>query len=161
MSTAHLSCAPADVDASLQEAEQLCRRKGGRMTPLRRQVLKLLLEAAGPSKAYDLLDKLDKEGAAKPPSVYRSLDFLLEMGLAHRIESLNAFVPCGHWGHGHAAVFLICLKCGSAGELHPDASLAALTREIEGVGFESERMMIEVRGVCAECRAKRAARGRA
>ena len=72
----------------------------------------------GPSKAYDLLEHLGDDGAAKPPSVYRSLDFLLEMGLAHKIESLNAYVACGHWKHGHAAVFLICDKCGMAGELH-------------------------------------------
>ncbi|MEZ5938023.1 MAG: transcriptional repressor [Hyphomonadaceae bacterium] len=151
MTDAHLACAPEGVDDSLSQAEALCLKKGGRLTPLRRRVLKLLLESDGPAKAYDLIGQLGDDGAAKPPSVYRSLDFLLEMGLAHRIESLNAFVPCGHWGHGHAAVFLICQKCGSAGELHADASVKSLEKEVAAVNFRMRSAVIEVRGLCANC----------
>src|SRR5579871_4177365 len=103
MNAPHLACSPETVAESLKQAEKLIEQRGGRLTPLRRKVLTLLLESHGPAKAYDLLQQLGDDGAAKPPSVYRSLDFLLEMGLAHRIESLNAFIACGHWDHGHAA----------------------------------------------------------
>ncbi len=151
MSSAHLACAPENIEESLNQAESLCIERGGRLTPLRRKVLMLLLEAEEPAKAYDLLDKLGSTGAAKPPSVYRSLEFLLEMGLAHRIESLNAFVACGHWDHGHAAVFLICEKCGSAGELHPDSGLSKLKSEIANVGFQMRSAIVEIRGLCAKC----------
>lgn len=153
MTTAHLACAPKNLDESLREAEALCVARGGRLTPLRRKVLTLLLESPEPAKAYDLLEKIGTSGAAKPPSVYRSLEFLLEMGLAHRIESLNAFVACGHWDHGHAAVFLICETCGSAGELHPDEALTTLKREITAVGFQMRSAVIEIRGQCASCSA--------
>src|SRR5689334_23256817 len=131
MSQPHLACAPEGVAESLREAEKLCEQRGGRLTPLRRKVLQLPLESEGAAKAYDLLEHLGEDRAAKPPSVYRSLDFLLDMGLAHRIESLNAFVACGHWKHGHAAVFLICDKCGTAGELHAHDSVKKLTQEVE------------------------------
>ncbi len=151
MSHAHLACAPVAVADSLREAETLCEQRGGKLTPLRKKVLTLLLESEGPAKAYDLLGQLGDDGAAKPPSVYRSLDFLLEMGLAHRIESLNAFVACGHWKHGHAAVFLICDSCGSAGELHAGDSIRKLTQEVEGVKFKMRSAVIEVRGLCADC----------
>ncbi|MDZ4761305.1 MAG: transcriptional repressor [Alphaproteobacteria bacterium] len=151
MSSPHLACAPVSVSDSLREAEALCEQRGGRLTPLRRRVLTLLLESGGPAKAYDLLEHLGTDGAAKPPSVYRSLDFLLEMGLAHRIESLNAFVACGHWDHGHAAVFLICDGCGSAGEMHAGDSVRKLASEIEGVNFKMRSAVIEVRGLCADC----------
>jgi Fur family zinc uptake transcriptional regulator len=114
-------------------------------------VLKLLLESEAPAKAYDLLGQLGDEGSAKPPSVYRSLDFLLGMGLAHRIESLNAFVACGHWKHGHAAVFLICDSCGSAGEMHAGDSVKKLSAEVEGVKFKMRSAVIEVRGLCEDC----------
>lgn len=154
MSSSHLACAPETVAESLREAETLCEQRGGKLTPLRRKVLKLLLESHGPSKAYDLLEKLgDDDGAAKPPTVYRSLDFLLEMGLAHRIESLNAFVACGHWKHGHAAVFLICDSCGSAGELHAADSVKKLAAEVDSVKFKMRNAVIEVRGLCADCAA--------
>lgn len=147
----HLACAPETVADSLKQAEALCEQRGGKLTPLRRKVLTLLLESDGPAKAYDLLDQMGENGAAKPPSVYRSLDFLLEMGLAHRIESLNAFVPCGHWDHGHAAVFLICQNCGSAGEMHAGDSVKKLGNEVAEVGFKMRSAVIEIRGLCADC----------
>ena len=151
MSHSHLACAPDNLADSLREAETLCEQRGGKLTPLRKKVLTLLLESDGPAKAYDLLQQLGDDGAAKPPTVYRSLDFLLEMGLAHRIESLNAFVACGHWKHGHAAVFLICDKCGSAGELHAGDSVKKLTQEVEATKFKMRGAVIEVRGLCPDC----------
>ena len=151
MSAPHLACAPDNVAESLTQAEKLCAQRGGKLTPLRRQVLTLLLESQGPAKAYDLLAKLADDGSAKPPSVYRSLDFLLEMGLAHRIESLNAFVACGHWNHGHAAVFLICDRCGSADELHAHDSVKKLASEVAAVDFRMRAAVIEVRGACKRC----------
>lgn len=151
---AHLACAPEVLSDSLKEAEALCEARGGRLTPLRKKVLTLLLESEGPAKAYDLLEQMgDEDGAAKPPSVYRSLDFLLEMGLAHKIESLNAFVACGHWKHGHAAVFLICDKCGTAGELHAGDSVKKLGQEVESVKFRMRSAVIEIRGLCKDCAA--------
>lgn len=153
MAHAHLACAPIAVSDSLKEAETLCEERGGKLTPLRRKVLTLLLEAGGPAKAYDLLEHIGEDGAAKPPSVYRSLDFLLEMGLAHKIESLNAYVACGHWKHGHAAVFLICDKCGTAGELHANDSVKKLTQEVESVNFRLRSAVIEIHGTCAACAA--------
>ncbi len=157
MSHSHLACAPHELEHSLIEAEALCESRGGKLTPLRKKVLTLLLASPAPAKAYDLLDQLGKDGSAKPPSVYRSLDFLLEMGLAHRVESLNAFVACGHWGHGHAAVFLICETCGAAGELHADDSVARLAKEVANAGFTMRNAIIEVRGKCAACTAEAAA----
>jgi len=151
MTNPHLSCTPATLAASLRQAEIICEQRGGRLTPIRRKVLSLLLEAPGPAKAYDLLQQLDGDGAPKPPTVYRSLDFLQEMGLAHRIETLNAFVACGHWKHSHAAIFLICEGCGSAGELHAGNSVKKLQQEVEGVRFQMKNATIEVRGLCEAC----------
>ena len=151
MTASHLACAPTNIEDSLREAETLCERRGGRLTPLRRKVLTLLLESHGPAKAYDLLSHLGDDGAAKPPSVYRSLEFLLEMGLAHKIESLNAFIACGHWGHGHAAVFLICDQCGSTSELHAEKIMETLSREVSGTRFRMRSAVMEARGVCASC----------
>ena len=83
---ANTPCSPQDVDAFLNEAETLVARRGQRMTRIRRKVLRLLLESHAPAKAYDLLGNLDGEGSAKPPTIYRALDFLQETGLAHKID---------------------------------------------------------------------------
>ena len=93
----------------LAEAEASCRLRGGRLTPGRRLVLEFLLDAARPLTAYEVMDKLRLAGApSTPASAYRSLEFLMEQGLAHRLETTRAYVACGHPEHPHAGQFLIC-----------------------------------------------------
>src|SRR4029078_11340437 len=83
-----------------------------------RQVLEALLASHRPLGAYELIDRLEVRGARRAPiTVYRSLDFLREQELVHRIESQNAFIACVHAHETHEpVVFLICEKCGTVGE---------------------------------------------
>ena len=150
---ANKPCSPKEADAFLAQAETMVRDKGQKLTPIRSKVLRLLLESSEPAKAYDLLANLDGLGAAKPPTIYRALDFLQDMGLAHKIESLNAYVACGHLDHPHSAVFLICDKCGGAEELHADQTGRTLTAEANDAGFMIRNAVIEVRGLCRNCSA--------
>ena len=88
----------------LERAEALCQTRGVQLTPLRRDVLRLVLESEAPIGAYALLDQLKASRAkAAPPTVYRALDFLLEQGLIHRLERLNAFMGCNEALEGHGA----------------------------------------------------------
>ena len=146
-------CSPGDTEAFLTLAGGIAEARGERMTRIRRKVLQLLIESPGPAKAYDLLGRLDGEGSPKPPTVYRALDFLKELGLAHKIESLNAFVACGHASHRHTAIFLICQTCGRAEELHSHAIVPTLKAEAEGVGFSLSHAVIEAHGTCRACAA--------
>ncbi|NQY98373.1 MAG: transcriptional repressor [Henriciella sp.] len=151
LTSANTPCSPQDADAFLAEAEAMVAQRGQKLTPIRRKVLQLLLESAEPAKAYNLLENLDGEGAAKPPTVYRALDFLQSMGLAHKIESLNAYVACGHANHAHSAVFIICDICGGAEELHAVSTNSALTEETEAAGFTVHNAVIEAHGICRNC----------
>ena len=68
----------------LAHAEKLCAQRGVRLTPQRLEVLRLMSLQQGAISAYDLLDLLrEKEPQAKPPTVYRALEFLLEQGFVH------------------------------------------------------------------------------
>lgn len=150
-SHANTPCSPQDAETFLAEAERLVAEKGQKLTKIRRKVLRLLLESDEPAKAYDLLANLDGEGSAKPPTVYRALDFLQEMGLAHKIESLNAYVACGHASHAHSAVFMICNACGSAEEIHAVETSQAIADETLAAGFKISNAVIEARGICRKC----------
>jgi Fur family transcriptional regulator, zinc uptake regulator len=150
------------TEAALARAAAACGQRGAKLTDLRRDVLGLVLEAPGPTGAYELLAQLRaRRGAAQPPTVYRALDFLLEQGLIHRIERLAAFVGCldehAHdGGHNHAAQFLICRGCGKVIEIE-DAGLAAALAEAAGkAGFSIGRATIEAEGFCAACARPRA-----
>lgn len=133
------------------EAERRCAAAGESLTPLRRRVLTLLLDSGAPAKAYDLLPLLDADKQAKPPTIYRALDFLVRMGLAHRIESLNAFVACDVGACARSTVFFICEKCGAAGEFDAGHALVDLTEAARRDGFAISRTMIEASGLCAQC----------
>jgi hypothetical protein len=63
--------------------------------------------------AYEILDAVRDKGITAPPTVYRALNRLVEEGLAHRVESINAYVACAHSHHSDGAVvFAICDNCG-------------------------------------------------
>lgn len=142
------------LDTALAKAENACRERGLRLTPLRRRVLELVWGSHEPVKAYDLLDCLRQgsRSAAAPPTVYRALEFLQQEGFVHRIESLNAYVGCGEPGHADAAQFLLCRGCGEVAELD-DAEILGLIRERAGaLGFVVDGQTIELRGCCSRCR---------
>jgi Fur family zinc uptake transcriptional regulator len=147
------------LDERLDAAAVLCAGNGAQLTALRRSVLALILQAEGPLTAYQLLDQLKAvRKSAVPPTVYRALEFLIENRLVHRIERLNAFVPCSEaHEHGadqaqHAVQFLICGKCGSVAEIEDDAVTAALKLAAEKQGFYPGNAIVEIDGVCALCR---------
>lgn len=141
----------AALSYALTAAEARCAETRERLTAPRRRVLELLLGADAPLKAYDLIASFGARGEpAKPPTVYRALEFLERLGFAHRIESLNAYVPCRIPG-AHAAAFLICDCCGEAAEFVPDFTpqLAAA----EAAGYAVRAVTLEARGLCSGCRA--------
>ena len=141
------------VSDALQAAEEVCKARGLRLTPLRRRVLEMIWGSHAPARAYDLLDKLrtERRGAA-PPTVYRALDFLCECGLAHRIKSLNAYVGCGDPRFDHAGQFLICRGCEAVAELDAPEISDAITDKAREAGFEAAAQTIEITGLCPDCR---------
>ncbi|NOG69399.1 Fur family transcriptional regulator [Roseicella sp. DB1501] len=159
----------APTEASLDHAAALCARRGAQLTPLRRQVLQLVLEAEAPVGAYALLDRLkESRERAAPPTVYRALDFLVEQGLIHKVERLNAFIGCidalDHpedcgcdAAHDHPHQFLICGRCGATAEISDAGVALALARAARQAGFAPRRATVEVEGLCARCAADPAA----
>lgn len=137
----------------LEAAETLCRARGGRLTPQRRAVLTKLLGAGRPVTAYELLDLVRPEDAAiTPTSVYRSLDFLVEVGLVHRLDSTRSFVACEYPDHPHGGQFLICRECGAVVETE-DKRIARATVDLgERHGFTLDHSTVELTGVCGACR---------
>ena len=142
--------AGASLDQALGQATTWCQSAQERLTPPRRRVLELLLQSDAPQKAYDLIAAFGLQGeSAKPPTVYRALEFLERMGFAHRIESLNAYVPCRRDARNHKAAFLICDCCGAAQEFEPDL-LHRLSTEDTG-GYAVRTVTLEAHGLCPAC----------
>ncbi len=139
----------ADVMA---RADILLQANGARLTPVRRRVLEILLEDHRALGAYDVLQRLAAEGFGnQPPVAYRALDFLVEQGLAHRVDRLNAFTACMHPGEAHAPAFLICRVCHTVAEAAAAPVRVALDKAARAVGFVIERSNVEALGLCPQC----------
>lgn len=144
------------IALQLDQAAEACAAKGGKLTDIRRSVLALIIDARGPVGAYALLDQLKAERAnAAPVTVYRALDFLMENGLIHKIERLNAFVACTEHGdhehHEHSVQFLICRTCGTVAEMEDHGIAAAVTKAAGKSGFRPDHATVEVEGTCGTC----------
>lgn len=137
---------------ALCAAEHLCANRGARLTPQRRAVLEQVLASERPLSAYAILDRLRDLGyKPAPPMVYRALDFLVQNGLVHKLESIHAFVGCNHPDHPHVGQFLICSHCGEVREIERPDVLECLHSAEESVGFRTERTVVELLGTCAQC----------
>lgn len=118
-------------------------------------VMGALSQSESPLSAYTILDQLRDDGFRAPLQVYRALDKLVEFGLVHRLESLNAFVACRHPDcDGHQAIaFMICEACGQANEIS-DTSLAERLKQLASkAGFALKKSTVELRGICNNCKA--------
>ena len=141
----------AEVERALAVAGDRMTAEGERMTAARLRVLALLLGAGEPVKAYDLIARFGEDGQpAKPPTVYRALEFLERKGLAHRIASISAYVACTSGGRDHAAAFLICDCCGATEEVSSPVA-GDLGRAADAAGYAIERTTIEAHGRCPAC----------
>lgn len=116
-------------------------------------VLDALDTASAPLSAYTILDRLRDHGFRAPLQVYRALEKLQEMGLVHRLESLNAFVACAHPDcHTHETIaFAICETCGQVEEFADDAVEDRLTSAMRQRGFKPAKTTVEIRGACRSC----------
>lgn len=118
-------------------------------------VFDALSEAEGPLSAYTILDKLRDQGFRAPLQVYRALEKLLELGIVHRLESLNAFVACAHPNedcHGHGlTAFAICESCGQVVEFHDHSIESRIADFAKTRHFKPQKTTIEIKGLCENC----------
>lgn len=130
-----------------------------KLTANQRLVLDRLQAHGRAMSAYEILDLVRGDGLRAPAQVYRALEKLIEAGLVHRLESLNAFIACVHDHGGHpeaapapaAVVFTICTRCGGVSEHAMPAVTEALRASLGRDGFIPGHMTVEVSGRCAGC----------
>ena len=140
------------IAQALAKADDYCQAHKLRFTPVRRGTLGILLESHCAMGAYEVLQRLNEEGlGSKPPMAYRALGFLVDIGFAHRIEKLNAYIACSQPGESHAAAFLICSDCGVVAESPVNTHSGKLAQTARQSGFHIEHTIMEAEGQCPQC----------
>lgn len=144
----HIHC----MSSALKAAEDVCSAKGERFTPLRQYIFSQLWTSHKAKKAYDILEGLkNTEFSAKPPTVYRALDFLVKHSLAHKISTLNAYIGCYHPERNHICQLLICESCHEVLEICTPGFGKAIKQHTEDANFALKSPVIELLGVCEAC----------
>ncbi|WP_031432340.1 Fur family transcriptional regulator [Methylomarinum vadi] len=150
----------SQVELALQKAQSECSRSGLRLTDKRSNVLRILLQADEPLSAYDIAEhyRCDIGKPLSAMSAYRMLDFLLQAGLAHKLETTNQYVACSHitCEHEHQVPqFLICDRCHAVKEVGIRKQLLnELKASIENTGFVLSSQQLELHGICEHCQEK-------
>lgn len=140
-------------------------QNGAQITPLREQVLDIILPLSGVIKAYQVLAQMQgqSQAAVAPPTAYRALDFWAEQGVLHKIPAVNGYVLCSHVQHecnthchaheaAHQSSFiLVCTECGTVDEQSLTPQWQALREALGGAGFQLNEEHVVLAGVCAQC----------
>lgn len=141
-----------------------CMARGAQVTPLREQVLDIVLQLDGVIKAYTVLAQMQRgsENVVAPPTAYRALDFWADLGVLHKIPAVNGYILCNHTQHecshhchdadAHNSSFiLVCAKCGAVDEQSLNQEWLALRAGAERSGFELKEEHVVLTGVCTKC----------
>jgi Fur family transcriptional regulator, ferric uptake regulator len=131
-------------------AETLVRKTGDRVTNARVHILNVLLNADAALTHGDVEIRLDKELSVDRVTVYRVLDWLTRVGLAHRITEADRIWRFLAKPNGHAtgSAHFTCTCCGETIPLPGKVSSRApkLPR-----GYRAQQLEFSVRGLCGDC----------
>lgn len=130
--------------------------RGFAATAPRRQIVQCFLRHAGTVTAADLYTLLRGQGSGIGlVTIYRTLDLLVECGLAHVIASEDGsqqerhFLPCELSARHHH--HLICTACGGAQDI-TDCGLDALERNVAlQSGYRIDHHALTFFGRCPAC----------
>lgn len=146
----HGSC----IEHAIERAHEICAEKSVRLTALRESVLRVLLSSHKALGAYEIIERLQEHGRRLAPiSVYRIIDVLLSAGLAHRLESKNAFFAClSEHGNANSMLVLVCDGCYRVAEAEAPDAWGAIKTVTQSSGFAVTETILEIQGTCADCR---------
>ncbi len=128
----------------------LLHRRGQRATPQRLVILRELRRRQRHATADEIGHAV---GAALPgtsiPTVYATLELLVELGLARRIDAGAGATLYDARTEPHEHI--VCRGCGRIDDLDGELETAALRRAAGAVGFHVEAVEVVMSGLCAGC----------
>ena len=145
-----------ELNDTIHKVEQICKSNKLGLTQIRRQVFEIIIKNNKPIKAYEILDKISNinNKLSHPPTVYRAIDFLIENGFVHKLNSINSFVGCFHPKAPKECYFLICKKCNIYQECCDDSLKDRISKTAIHNNFVISNTTLEIEGHCLDCSQK-------
>jgi Fe2+ or Zn2+ uptake regulation protein len=132
---------------------ELLRARGQRVTSQRLVILRELRRRGLHTTAEEILDGVrhDLPGTSIP-TVYATLELLVELGLARKIDAGigAALYDARTDPHQH----MVCRECGRIFDLDGKYGLESLLRSARRSGFVADGVELVIHGRCADCAAR-------
>jgi Fe2+ or Zn2+ uptake regulation protein len=141
---------PRPANESSEDLVRLLHSRGQRSTPQRNVILRELRRRSRHATADQIQAAVRYElPGVSTPTVYATLELLVELGLARRIDTgLGAALYDGRTEpHQH----LVCRRCGRVDDLDVEIQTAPLLRAAGKAGFTAQGAELVISGLCADC----------
>ena len=145
-----------EIKDSISRVFDICKNNNIIFTEIRKSVYEIIIKYNKPIKAYEVLDELRNVTGktSHPPTVYRAIDFLIENGFIHKLNSINSFVGCFHPKIHKECYFLICKKCNIYQECCDDSLKDRILKTAVHNNFVISNTTLEIEGHCLDCNQK-------
>lgn len=161
----HLLKPTVTTTANLDQARTLLKGKAERLTGSRLSVLAALLAAKSAMAHTDVLKAVEQINPAHVDrvTIYRVLEWLTEVGLAHRVAGtdrvfrFSAYASNDAHGHFHCSDCgrMFCVGAQNPQQLQPatapETALSASVQAMLPEGFVSGAIDLTISGRCANC----------
>jgi len=129
------------------------RARGQRVTSQRLVILRALRRHGGHATVDEIHRAVLRDlPGTSTPTVYATLDLLVELGLARK---LDVGVGASRYdGRTEPHQHMVCRRCGRIEDLDVELDVEALVRAADATGFQARDTELVISGVCAACAAK-------
>lgn len=141
------------IDATETALAEALRARGGRVTPQRLAIAKVVRETGGHVTAEAVFGEVSRRmPGVSLPTVYATLELLEELGQVRRVPAASGAVlfDARTDAHDH----FICRRCGAVSDLDCGTDHAAVLGAAAARGFRPDDAQVVVSGLCADCAAR-------
>lgn len=136
----------------VRESIRVLQARGYKATKPRKLVLEVLDKAQTPVSPYDIQEVLRARGKyLNHVTIYRVLDLLCRLNLAHKVLSNGGFVKCNLDAAEGCHRFMVCQDCGVIREFADEGLCQEESELARNLGFYAEHHLSEFSGLCAQC----------
>jgi Fur family zinc uptake transcriptional regulator len=136
----------------VQDPIRVLQVQGYKATTPRKLVLQVLEEAQTPLSPYDIQRILRQRGKClNHVTIYRILDLLCRLNLAHKMLSSGGFVKCSLDATEGCHRFMVCQQCGGIQEFAAEDLCQKENEFARNLGFHTEHHLSEFSGLCSRC----------
>ena len=130
------------------------RSHGYRITPQREMIVEAIAHSGHHINAEEVFAQVqERTSSVNIATVYRTLELLVEQGLASRIDLGEERVMYATYQHG-PHIHLVCRQCGQMIDANQDM-LSVLNHQLQSeYQFAADLQHISVVGLCSDCQVK-------